>query len=148
MDQAYIVLGNFPFTHQNGFSTFQHEQDFQEEFATFCSEKGWLAREWEVRDPKRNKEIVEMTPNTSAGIEPVTIWHRDGFGGEAMNIIIWSSHSPTLVQLPNGEAIQPLPEQVVVINNLICKHKMPSKIENIDSRWFIRGWNAKERSAK
>jgi hypothetical protein len=146
MDQPYIVLGNFPFTHQNGFSTFEAEQAFQMEFATFCSEKGWSAREWEVRDPKRNEEIINLKPVN--GLEPVTIWHQDGFGGESINLIVWSSHSPTLIQLPNGEVIRPQSEQVVVFNNLMCRHMMPPKIENIDSRWFIRGWNAKHRSDK
>ncbi len=106
----------------------------------FCAASGWSAVNWDLRSPQANLHNYSLK-----GELGVRIWHNDGdpfYDSDPLCLIFWANLSPTEIQLPNGSIYIPGECEVVVVNNNVCKHKMPDQLD--PGRWFTRGWRAKE----
>ena len=71
-----------------------------------------------------------------------TGWHRDGdtSPGANMNhrLILWASDTPTLIKTPDGTVFQPLPFQLIIINNMEVLHRRPDNAP-------LRRWSFRQR---
>jgi len=103
----------------------------------YVAAKGWVAQLWDWRDPVYNQNLN--------GNETVENWHRDGDCGlsdPTKYFIVWSSCETTMIKLPDGSIYRPYNEEVIIIDNGICKHK---KRKNLGpNRLFARGLGAQK----
>ncbi len=117
--------------------------DIELGLSNFCLGKGWRLSEghWAVRNPKYNKSI-------NSGNGEVTGWHHDPTisDDQPRYIAVWSNATPTLIKLPDGGIVEPKRWEVIIFDNIVCEHRMPTIIH--PGRYFARGWDIRYSSKR
>ena len=72
---------------------------------------------WENRNPEQVADIASW-------YNSVNNWHQDN-NGETPGLIVWSNIYPTEVLLPDGSIVSGEPNDVVLLNNSVVKHRTP-----------------------
>lgn len=131
--EPFQILGNLyiPDDAMHGYKEFGNK-------AKLLSDDNW---HWDYRAPHDNVEAAE-----SDVINSISGWHIDGSDSIAA-LILWANEYPTEIRLPDGTVVSGEPYDVVLINNLAVKHRVPKEFVRVvnngepTNRYWIRGYS-------
>lgn len=78
---------------------------------------------WDVRGAEDSRSIARRHRSIDA---IATEWHQDSICGDpAGALILWANSYPTELLLPDGSIVSGKPNDIVLIDNIRVKHRMP-----------------------